>query len=137
MLRTLDPAERELALEGAFAVAGEFVAAGGSSTTVASDSVAEVAGCGSCSANYGNSSTNHGSSSAEAGNRPADFGNKSEGTRKVSAKLHGKRVLLIDDIMTTGATADACSKVLLEAGADSVLFLSLASGGNWKPERKA
>ena len=144
MLRTLDPAERELALEGAFAVAGEFVAAGGSSTTVASDSVAEVAGCGSGSANYGSSSTNHGSSSsnhgsssAAAGNRPAYFGNKSEGTRKVSAKLHGKRVLLIDDIMTTGATADACSKVLLEAGADSVLFLSLASGGNWKPERKA
>ena len=73
MLRSLDPAERKLVLEGAFAYS--------------------------------------------EGNVP---------------DLCGKRVLLIDDIMTTGATADACSKVLLDAGAESVIFLSLASGGNWK-----
>ena len=73
MLRSLDPAERKLVLEGAFAY--------------------------------------------------------SEGS---VPDLCGKRVLLIDDIMTTGATADACSKVLLDAGAESVIFLSLASGGNWK-----
>lgn len=48
-------------------------------------------------------------------------------------KLKGRAVLLIDDIYTTGATADACSKTLLEAGAKEVYFLSLASGGNRKP----
>ena len=50
------------------------------------------------------------------------------------ANVERKRILLIDDIYTTGATADACSKVLKEAGALEVLVLSLASGGNRKPE---
>ena len=47
--------------------------------------------------------------------------------------LAGKNVLLIDDIYTTGATADACSKALLEGGAKDVYLLTLASGGNRKP----
>ena len=36
------------------------------------------------------------------------------------------RVLLVDDIMTTGATLDACAKVLREAGASSVVALTVA-----------
>ena len=48
--------------------------------------------------------------------------------------IQGKNVLLIDDIYTTGATADACSKTLLEAGANKVYLLTLTSGGNRKPE---
>jgi ComF family protein len=40
--------------------------------------------------------------------------------------LTGKHVLLIDDIMTTGATARECAKTLLEAGASSVRVATLA-----------
>ena len=53
---------------------------------------------------------------------------------KHKQKIHQKRVLLIDDIFTTGATADICSKTLLDAGAKEVYLLTLASGGNRKPE---
>ena len=48
-------------------------------------------------------------------------------------RIEGKNVLLIDDIYTTGATADSCSKTLLEAGASEVYLLTLCSGGNRKP----
>lgn len=49
-------------------------------------------------------------------------------------KIKDKRLLLVDDIYTTGATADACSKTLFSAGAARVYFLSLASGGNRMPK---
>jgi ComF family protein len=39
-----------------------------------------------------------------------------------------KRILLIDDIYTTGATMDECAGVLLEAGAESIYCMTLASG---------
>jgi predicted amidophosphoribosyltransferase len=34
--------------------------------------------------------------------------------------------VLIDDVMTTGATLDACAKVLLQAGARDVRALTVA-----------
>ncbi len=43
-----------------------------------------------------------------------------------SADLTGKRVLLIDDVMTTGATAAACAAALKRGGAKSVSLLTLA-----------
>ncbi|MGB2705488.1 MAG: ComF family protein [Candidatus Omnitrophota bacterium] len=40
----------------------------------------------------------------------------------------GKRVLLIDDVYTTGATINECARVLLAAKADRVSSLTLARG---------
>ncbi len=41
-------------------------------------------------------------------------------------KLSGKRVLLIDDVLTTGATAAACARTLKKGGASRVGVLTLA-----------
>jgi len=40
--------------------------------------------------------------------------------------IHGKRVILFDDITTTGASATACIKLLRDAGAVGVDFVSFA-----------
>ncbi|NTW67273.1 MAG: ComF family protein [Nitrospirae bacterium] len=42
------------------------------------------------------------------------------------AEVRDKRILLIDDVFTTGATMNECAKVLKEAGAASVTVLTLA-----------
>ena len=43
-------------------------------------------------------------------------------------KIKLKRVLLVDDIYTSGATIEACTKALLENGTETVYYTSVAIG---------
>lgn len=42
--------------------------------------------------------------------------------------IQNRSVILIDDVFTTGSTANACAKALLEAGADKVAVLTVLRG---------
>lgn len=44
--------------------------------------------------------------------------------------LYGKKVLLLDDIITTGATASECARVLLTAGAKEVYCAAVAAANH-------
>ena len=45
---------------------------------------------------------------------------------KKNEKLSGKNILLLDDVITTGATISECGKVLLKAGALKIYAVSVA-----------
>jgi len=49
--------------------------------------------------------------------------------------IRGKRVLLLDDIITTGATASECAKILLAAGAKEVNCAAIAVASHNKNEK--
>ena len=50
------------------------------------------------------------------------------------ADLRGQKILIVDDIFTTGTTVSECAKVLKELGAEKISVLALASdfGENFK-----
>ena len=47
-------------------------------------------------------------------------------THKDTQRIKGKKVVLIDDVQTTGATVSECTRTLLKAGAEYVDVLTLA-----------
>jgi ComF family protein len=59
---------------------------------------------------------------------PEDRGKNVKGSFAVvdPASIRGKRVLLIDDVMTTGSTVNECARELLKAGAGGVDVFTLA-----------
>ena len=50
---------------------------------------------------------------------------------KYDDQLQGASVLLVDDIFTTGATADCCARLLKGHGARDVHFIALATGNDY------
>jgi predicted amidophosphoribosyltransferase len=44
------------------------------------------------------------------------------------AQLDGERVILVDDVFTTGATTSACAQALLAGGAEDVCVWTVARG---------
>jgi ComF family protein len=44
----------------------------------------------------------------------------------MKAKIDGRAIVIVDDVLTTGATVDSCARVLKRAGAKAVFVLALA-----------
>jgi len=71
------------------------------------------------------------SKSARAENVQGAFRDAADG----KAKVTGRRLILIDDVLTSGATSDTCARALLRAGAKQVDVLVFARvvGGSRSP----
>ena len=64
----------------------------------------------------------------DRGQRLGNLSGAIEARRVVRSRVEGKKVLLVDDIFTTGATLDVCARALLCIGAASVRALAVARG---------
>lgn len=49
---------------------------------------------------------------------------------EASENVKGKRILVIDDVYTTGSTMDVIAQLLREKGAESIFFLTVCIGSN-------
>lgn len=67
-----------------------------------------------------------GPAQARSANEEARRANVANAFTADPAQVSGRRLLLIDDVITSGATLDACARALKEAGAVSVSALTFA-----------
>jgi predicted amidophosphoribosyltransferase len=60
--------------------------------------------------------------------REERFGNLEGAFVARRGAVAGRRLALVDDVLTTGSTADACARELREAGASAVVVITVARG---------
>ena len=51
-----------------------------------------------------------------------------EGAYSCTKDLHGKNIILVDDVFTTGSTLNACAKALKERGAGQIIAITVTHG---------
>lgn len=53
-------------------------------------------------------------------------------SEKYAFEIKGKNIVLVDDVCTTGSTADACARALKEGGAERVILLCFAASAGYR-----